>query len=184
MSNRADHPNMGHLPPFPAPSPSAALAIQHAIQAQAQAMRQYLQDLSPDDAEIVLLYAKQLVHFELQYQQVDDKSGEKKDPLALLDCVTFCNRYGLPLPSWVTDALASAFGRYLANEARDLDAALFGSRRRGRSADPRTRRQAKRVKRMYLTAEAAARMADPQDQSGIVQRARTILEERGLSRGL
>ena len=62
--------------------------------------------------------------------------------LALLDCIRWCDDYGLSLPTWALQALSRVAGQYLEKKKDTLDEALFGSKvRHGRLAHPATSRR-------------------------------------------
>ena len=67
---------------------------------------------------------------------------ERGDKMALLDCIGWCDRYGLPLPRWALTALSEASGRYLSGVSSNFHDALFGTKKTiGRHSNPSTARK-------------------------------------------
>jgi hypothetical protein len=71
---------------------------------------------------------------------------EKGDVLALLDCIRWCDSYGLSIPVWVRSELSKASNKYLSGDSDNFHDALFGERKKiGRHSKPsRTRLENRR----------------------------------------
>jgi hypothetical protein len=93
------NPKNARLPSLPSPSPRAALALEQAANAMAEAIGLYFCELSKEQREIFIIRAKCMVGFRLQYRD---------DPLSLLDCVRYCHDHDTPLPRWALGELATA----------------------------------------------------------------------------
>ena len=67
---------------------------------------------------------------------------EDGDPLALLDCIRWCESYGVTIPAWARFVLSNASDRYLSGVSSNFHDALFGARKKdGRHSNPRTARR-------------------------------------------
>lgn len=67
---------------------------------------------------------------------------EDGDTLALLDCIRWCESYGVPIPAWARIVLSNASDKYLSGVSSNFHDALFGARKKdGRHSNPRTARR-------------------------------------------
>ena len=84
------------------------------------------------------------------------KQFESGDKLAFLDCIRWCDDYGVPLPHWALMVLSQVARLYLYKTKDTLDEALFGSKvRTGRRAKLTTDRlQSRKDQLLYNTVVA------------------------------
>ena len=100
------------------------------------------------------------------------EGGEK---LALLDCIRWCHRYGLPLPRWALTVLSNASGKYLSHVSANFHDALFGARKEtGRHSNPATRR---RESHQLLFDIVTALKKRGFKGEGLYERARELLQQ-------
>ncbi len=69
------------------------------------------------------------------------KQFDDGDKLALLDCIRWCEEYGVELPGWALRELSIAAGRYLYGVSQNYHVALLGAITPGRHGNPATRRR-------------------------------------------
>ena len=82
---------------------------------------------------------------------------DSSDKLAVLDCVRWCEEYGLPLPSWALKELSGAVGRYLSGDSKNFHLALLGPSTAGRHGNPLTRRRYQREHQLWFDLVCALR---------------------------
>ena len=100
---------------------------------------------------------------------------ESGDKLALLDCIRWCDEYGLHLPNWALETLSRVAGLYLSRKKDTLDEALFGSKvRMGRLARPATARRVSRSDQFIYDTVVALRRRGYKGDS-LYERAQELL---------
>ena len=104
---------------------------------------------------------------------------EGGENLALLDCIRWCHRYGLPLPHWALTVLSIASANYLSRVSANFHDALFGARKdTGRHSNPAMRR---RESHQLLFDIVAALKKRGFKGDGLYERARELLQQLCLT---